>query len=549
MGSTQSIPIQRTDRSNCSLSTPPNYCDIYSESMVSRTSCDVANQSGGDYKHSQLLPRLEYGKKRHHLDEQNESDYLRQRHLRDSSDSKCIDENSSMDSQTPQRKKFRLFRKPAARSNLLHELLNDVGNYKMKVELSYDPMKKRCIENRKAHKSQRIDDFNTKQKNKSLLLSSNVAVCEVPHLEKTKRSMKPSAKRLAGEEESKSNEYNSRIKRSKINNHVSKEKMKQTRKASVLNHVLFMSEQSTLAKDKGKESFTLMNSRDKIVEPFAIAPDLEGPPRTVDQNSDHIMFPHVHDVLLGRGNGVAQFPGNQVFRDFCWNAREAYHKAMRNEKGRVAENIIALVRKRKPSGRFLEQQRGDLYTEVHYDRVKEKICQALREKKWIPYAKSQKDDGFKFDANSTKEPSLPDPQLSSFSSVSPDTTNKANQEEQVFARKGEETSASTRQVVNTKKSSDASRHLARVCPNQKQLSDDIFLDSDRERVAVYWPLDDRYYNASIMKRFENLCYLKYDDDEYEWLDLSKHKFKVISSSKSVSPRKLKSNMSSHFSQV
>jgi hypothetical protein len=47
------------------------------------------------------------------------------------------------------------------------------------------------------------------------------------------------------------------------------------------------------------------------------------------------------------------------------------------------------------------------------------------------------------------------------------------------------------------------------------------------RVAVYWPLDDKYYDATVLRRFENIFYFKYDDNEIEWLDLSKNKFKIL----------------------
>jgi hypothetical protein len=42
-----------------------------------------------------------------------------------------------------------------------------------------------------------------------------------------------------------------------------------------------------------------------------------------------IIFPSRHDVILGRGNGVAQHDGNVQFRQFCWSVRKAYMQAYR----------------------------------------------------------------------------------------------------------------------------------------------------------------------------------------------------------------------------
>ena len=42
-----------------------------------------------------------------------------------------------------------------------------------------------------------------------------------------------------------------------------------------------------------------------------------------------IIIPRRHDVILGRGNGVAQHDGNVQFRQFCWSVRKAYMQAYR----------------------------------------------------------------------------------------------------------------------------------------------------------------------------------------------------------------------------
>jgi hypothetical protein len=94
-------------------------------------------------------------------------------------------------------------------------------------------------------------------------------------------------------------------------------------------------------------------------------------------------FPSLHpnDVLSGRGNGVAIYPGNRQFRDFIRMFKDRYVRAYRNEKGTVAADVIRTVLSLDPPGRFVEKanKNGTEFQLVDYSRALEKTSQALRE--------------------------------------------------------------------------------------------------------------------------------------------------------------------------
>jgi hypothetical protein len=49
----------------------------------------------------------------------------------------------------------------------------------------------------------------------------------------------------------------------------------------------------------------------------------------------------------------------------------------------------------------------------------------------------------------------------------------------------------------------------------------------QSRVAIFWPMDDTYYEATVVERLQNCVSLHYDDGESEWIDLTKHKFRIL----------------------
>jgi hypothetical protein len=49
------------------------------------------------------------------------------------------------------------------------------------------------------------------------------------------------------------------------------------------------------------------------------------------------------------------------------------------------------------------------------------------------------------------------------------------------------------------------------------------------RLAVFWPLDDEYYSATVVTQASNgtQVSLLYDDGDTEWIDLTEHDFKLL----------------------
>lgn len=88
-----------------------------------------------------------------------------------------------------------------------------------------------------------------------------------------------------------------------------------------------------------------------------------------------------NDVLFGRGNGIAFFPGNVNFRRIAGKYRDVYANIVKQERKALAFNVMRELTELDPPSRFLEPTDNG-YQEVPEDRVIEKICQTLREKKF-----------------------------------------------------------------------------------------------------------------------------------------------------------------------
>lgn len=88
-----------------------------------------------------------------------------------------------------------------------------------------------------------------------------------------------------------------------------------------------------------------------------------------------------NDILFGRGNGVAFFPGNINFRRIAWKYRDAYLNQAKVGRKALALKVMGVLINLEPPCRFLEPTESG-YGEVSQCRVIEKICQTLREKKF-----------------------------------------------------------------------------------------------------------------------------------------------------------------------
>lgn len=107
----------------------------------------------------------------------------------------------------------------------------------------------------------------------------------------------------------------------------------------------------------------------------------------VDPNP--ISIPRETDVLFGRGNGVATWPGNAKFRELCWDVHDGsvvfigttlltlfvYYLAIRMEKQLVAQRVVQMVQGLDPPGRFFFRV-GSVYRQAEEDEVVDKICKS-----------------------------------------------------------------------------------------------------------------------------------------------------------------------------
>jgi hypothetical protein len=402
-----------------------------------------------------------------------------------------------------------LVAKEAKRSISISNILKNAEKYQFIDEVT---------QNRCEHETKQKSNEKKPKKRRSMEEESSVNDDEkLPNTERTskrmKRASKPTAKKLESEGKQLSDEKRSK----KENMHT----------APVPCHVLLSADvplvtsskkslPSVVKKAVSKIDLYSVKSQELFDNEFV---DSVGPPRTDDQNSDIVTSPHIHDILMGRGNGVAQWPGNCVFRIFCWNAREAYHKAVRNEKGRVADHIIEKVKSRNPPGRFLERGSDDYYTEVPHERVKEKICQALREKKWMPNAKDE------ISCNNYEISSNKSTFAKAMGSTASSTKEKIDAN---VAGKNDPASTSFTSKIASNKKSFASARTS-LLETMKEYRTGTGIQTGT-RVAVFWPLDDKYYDATVVQshpKNTDYFFLKYDDDESEWLDLKSVKHKII----------------------
>lgn len=98
-----------------------------------------------------------------------------------------------------------------------------------------------------------------------------------------------------------------------------------------------------------------------------------------------IMSPHPHDVLCGRGGGINSHPGNQTFRNWVREKKEAYNLAANKiEKAKVSRDVLDQVASLSPPGRFLQKEEfpgepGPVWVQIDDIKAMAKTSQALRE--------------------------------------------------------------------------------------------------------------------------------------------------------------------------
>lgn len=90
--------------------------------------------------------------------------------------------------------------------------------------------------------------------------------------------------------------------------------------------------------------------------------------------------PGQHDVICGRGGGSNNHPGNVYWRILVKKSKPLYICSLKSHKMVVARSVVEMVRKRVPSGSFLEKNlKTGKWEEIGERRAIEKTSQALRE--------------------------------------------------------------------------------------------------------------------------------------------------------------------------
>jgi len=97
--------------------------------------------------------------------------------------------------------------------------------------------------------------------------------------------------------------------------------------------------------------------------------------------AEHVLHPHDHDVLCGRGGLTNHHPGNSWYRRLVRSNRSLYKKSPKHTKLLVSKAIVHHVLSQNPPGRFLEcHKTNGLWYPVPYKRAVDKTSQALRER-------------------------------------------------------------------------------------------------------------------------------------------------------------------------
>jgi len=160
----------------------------------------------------------------------------------------------------------------------------------------------------------------------------------------------------------------------------------------------------------------------------------------------------------------------------------------RSQKAEYATKVINRLRELDPPGRFLVERDDGRYEDAPNEKVLEKTCQALRERKW---------------KGSTKEAYVKDSSPGNFSAESPAT--------------GRPSKAGQNGGVDEISRPSASKERGSF----NRISVGTLLN-------VYWPLDKTSYPATVLEKEGGRALLRYATDGVkEWIKLSEHDFTIL----------------------
>jgi hypothetical protein len=166
----------------------------------------------------------------------------------------------------------------------------------------------------------------------------------------------------------------------------------------------------------------------------------------------------------------------------------------RGDKREIALEAISKIRKANPGVRFLdhcEDKRS--WIDAPEDKLTEKTCQALRERKW------------------TNPEGIVKSVLQNNGSYSPPPLPKNN-----YSKKLAKLPSKEKETTTSKESSPPVNPSPRVSTVKVGA-----------HLSIFWPLDKAYYGGEVVDTDGDNALIRYDADGLEeWLDISKHEFKV-----------------------
>ena len=207
----------------------------------------------------------------------------------------------------------------------------------------------------------------------------------------------------------------------------------------------------------------------------------------------------------------------------------------RNVKRDIARKVIARVQNLRPPGRFLEyvgRSKGG-WVDAAGNRLLEKTCQALRERKWSPATAclpNKKATSSSASASSgtkagAKGGSSTNPRHEKEVSKKKATNKKDGQTKEPDKKEGK---AIEDADADTGKREDQNEAKISKELRANELTDLELLNAVKvgSRISIYWPLDKTYYSGTVEARKDKDVFIHYDDGEGEWLDLTQNEFKV-----------------------
>ena len=104
-------------------------------------------------------------------------------------------------------------------------------------------------------------------------------------------------------------------------------------------------------------------------------------PRGVAELTAHISKLNPFDIVSGRGMKFTMYTGDWLFRQTIVMSQAYFSSLPRENKSFAADYLLEFLVKH--GFRFVERKKGDasVFHEIPFERAREKVCQALREKR------------------------------------------------------------------------------------------------------------------------------------------------------------------------